>query len=252
MISLEEEWEFNVAGVYNYKKPGPLKYYFDYILHNHNNISGDILEAGVFKGRSLLGIALMLRELGSDKKVYGFDTFSGFPPIYHKNDDIDKFNYLFSQGKITKEHLDKVKKNIELRSVSNSKKPNAENISLSGDFSNNSKEVLDSKIQLLGLDNVVLVPGPFDETMVNDKFANLELMAAILDCDLYESYHTSLNFIWPKLAYKGYLYLDEYYSLKFPGAMIATDEFFSDKIDKPHCNQIETGDFERWAVIKNK
>jgi len=33
--------------------------------------------------------------------------------------------------------------------------------------------------------------------------------------------------------------------------MIATDEFFNDKVDKPQCHQMEVGDFERWAVIKN-
>ena len=251
MLTLKDEWEFNVAGVYNYRKPGPLKNYFDFIAINHEKISGDILEAGVFKGRSLLGVALMLKELGSSKKVYGFDTFSGFPPIYHENDDIDKFDDLFSNNKITEEHLSKVKKNIALRSLSNTIKPNAENISLSGDFSNNSKEVLESKIKILGLDNIVLVQGPFEDTMLSEDFANLKLMAAILDCDLYESYHTSLSFIWPKLVHNGYLYLDEYYSLKFPGAMIATDEFFNDKKEKPYLHQTEPGDFERWAVLKN-
>jgi len=250
MMTLEEDWEFNVAGVYNYKKPGPLKNYFDFIINNHNKINGDILEAGVFKGRSLLGVALMLKEAGSNKKIYGFDTFSGFPPIYHENDDIDKFDFLFSQGKITKKHLEKVRKNKILRSMSNVNKPNAENISLSGDFSNNSKEVLDAKIKTLGLDNVILVPGRFDETMISKKFDNLELMAAILDCDLYESYHTTLNFIWPKLVENGYIYLDEYYSLKFPGAMIATDEFFSNKDQKLNCHIKEKGDFERWSVKK--
>ena len=83
-----------------------------------------------------------------------------------------------------------------------------------------------------------------------EQFTDMELMAAILDCDLYESYHTSLNFIWPKLSDNGYIYLDEYYSLKFPGAMIATDEFFQTKRQKPICHMKEKGDFERWSVIK--
>lgn len=40
---------------------------------------GDIVEAGVFQGHTLLATALLLRELGSDKKVVGFDSFTGFP-----------------------------------------------------------------------------------------------------------------------------------------------------------------------------
>ena len=47
------------------------------------------------------------------------------------------------------------------------------------------------------------------------------------------------------------MYLDEYYSLKFPGARIATDEFFFDKNDKPEMYPRQTMDFERWFVTKN-
>ena len=108
---LYEDWEFNVLGIYNYKKPGPLENYFDFIRENHLRIKGDILEAGVYQGRSLLGMALMLKELGSDKKVYGFDTFSGFPPIYHENDEFAKFEWLLGQGRISSDHFEKIKRN---------------------------------------------------------------------------------------------------------------------------------------------
>jgi hypothetical protein len=36
-------------------------------------------------------MALMLKEIGSSKKVYGFDSFEGFPPVYHPNDDLRMF-----------------------------------------------------------------------------------------------------------------------------------------------------------------
>jgi len=75
-------------------------------------------------------------------------------------------------------------------------------------------------------------------------------MAALLDSDLYLSYKTVLPFIWDRLVTAGYMFLDEYYSLKFPGARIATDEFFTDKKDKPRKHRVDAGDFERWHVRK--
>ena len=54
---------------------------------NHNKIDGDIVESGVYKGSSLLAMGLLLKEIGSSKKVYGFDSFSGFPPVFHDYDD---------------------------------------------------------------------------------------------------------------------------------------------------------------------
>ena len=45
--------------------------------------------------------------------------------------------------------------------------------------------------------------------------------------------------------------LDEYYSLKFPGAKIACDEFFKENRIFPKFSKIRQGDFERWYVKKN-
>jgi hypothetical protein len=246
---LNDDWEFNVLGIYNYKQPGPLEDYFNYILENHERVDGDLVEAGVFQGRSLLGMGLLLKELGSSKKIYGFDTFAGFPPINAKEDDLERFDDLLSQGRITSDHLDKVRQNLRFRSAFVND-PSARNLSLSGDFSSSNVDLIKMKIELLGLDNVVLVPGPFDETFVKERETPNGLMAAILDCDLYASYWTVLPFVWERLNRGGYVYLDEYYSLKFPGAMIATDEFFSDKKDKPFKHKQRPGDFERWAVTK--
>ena len=49
------------------------------IRENHTEILGDIVEAGVYRGNSLIAIGMLLKELGSSKKIYGFDSFSGFP-----------------------------------------------------------------------------------------------------------------------------------------------------------------------------
>jgi hypothetical protein len=249
-MRLREDWEFNVLGVYNYRRPGHLRHYMDFIAENHDRLDGDILEAGVYRGRSLLAVALLLKDLGSPKHVYGFDTFTGFPPVYHPNDEVARFDVLRAQRRISQAHLRKVKKNLLLRSLElgENNRPSPASLSLSGDFSNNCLDALRRRLELLELDNVTLVAGPFEETMGAAAGPPGRLMAALLDCDLYESYRVALPFVWSRLSVGGYVALDEYYSLKFPGARIATDEFFLDNPDRPQRHKPERGDFERWYV----
>jgi hypothetical protein len=251
-MTLLDDWEFNVLGIYNYRQPGPLRHFYQYVQENHAHVPGDVLEAGVFRGRSLLATALLLKELGSAKKVYGFDSFGGFPPVYHPNDDLARFDDLRAAGRITPAHHEAVQRNRQFRSLALPEGVglSAANISLSGDFSRTSADEIQRKAALLELDNIVLVPGPFEQTMAPSGLPDVRLMAALVDCDLYASYKACLPFIWPRLSAGGYVFLDEYYSLKFPGARIATNEFFAGQPDRPQMHVVERGDFERWFVRK--
>ena len=250
-MKIKNEWEFNVLGVYHYLKPGEKSNYFDYIIENHNHIEGDIYEAGVFNGASLLATGLLLKELGSSKHVYGFDSFEGFPPVYHEKDELSQFDQLFNKKTISEKHYADVQKNKELRSLLMTEELTVSNISSSANFVCSSLEGLQRKIKYLGLDNVHLIKGPFNETMSESQSFPTKIMAGILDCDLYLSYQTALPFIWSRLSKGGYIFLDEYYSIKFPGARIATNEFFDSKQDKPQQHKYSPGDFERWFVRKN-
>ena len=58
-----------------------LRFFYKYIINNINRIEGDILDLGVYRGRSLITTAIILKKLRSKRKVYGFDTFSGFPKL---------------------------------------------------------------------------------------------------------------------------------------------------------------------------
>lgn len=253
LARLEEDWEFNVVGVYNYKRAGQFQAIFDFIRRNHDRIAGDIVEAGVFRGSSLIALGLMLKELRSTKKVFGYDTFSGFPPGYHKKDQLDSFQELYLEGHITAEHLEKVQRNIAVRSTLSQKSVNVSDISSSGNFSGTSRELVEKKIALLGLDNIVLIEGPFEHTMGKKKNGPDEIMAALMDCDLYESYRTAFSFFQSKLVQGGMIYLDEYYSLKFPGARYATNEFLADNPDfRLSCYQKDFGDFERWFLLRKE
>jgi hypothetical protein len=247
---LKQEWEFNDLQICNYKIPGKLKGYFDFITQNHNHLEGDICEVGVYRGFSILATGLLLKDLGSDKKVYGFDSFAGFPS-YHENDSLTKFEDLYASKAISEEHFEDYKLNILHKKFISGKQINPSTISSSLDFSETSLELLKSKIDYLGLDNIVLVDGDYKDTMRDKSLAGVNFMSALIDCDLYESHKFSLPFVWDRMVLNGYIYLDEYYSLKFPGARIATNEFFLDKKDKPQMYPRNLMDFERWFVLKN-
>ena len=248
---IREAWEFNILEVYNYHHPGPLEGYFTFVREHHRVLPGDLLEAGVYRGKSLLAMALMLKELGSPKKIYGYDTWSGFPPIYGPQDSLERWDDLYRARRISARHLEKTKLQVAHRALgSPAGTIDSSNISLSGDFSSCAKSALERKIAYLGLDNVVLVEGSFAETMNGPSEGPRELMAALIDADLYASYQVALPYIWSRLTRGGYLYLDEYYSLKFPGAMIACDEFFATCLDKPQQHDRAYGDFERWFARK--
>lgn len=241
-----DAWHFEVLGMTDPSRPGKLRGYFDFIREHHDRTDGDILEVGVYRGASLLATALLLQELGSDKKVIGFDSFSGFPG-YHANDELDRFEDLARDGRVSAEHIAAVRLNRRLRSAVAGRQVDAGSISSSGNFSRVARSELETKIELLGLENIKLVEGEFAETMVED---GRRYSAVLMDCDLYESHRVALGYCWPRLSDGGFVFLDEYYSLKFPGARIAIDEFCASRGLSPQMHECLPGEFERWSLRK--
>ena len=249
-MKFDYDWQYNVLDIYNYHKSGKLDGYFNFIRESHSLIDGDICEVGVYKGHSLIATALILKEIGSDKQVWGFDSFSGFP-FYHANDNLSKFEEMYANGVISDEHIHDCRLNIKLKEFISGRTVSPSNISSSLDFSETSLSLLKRKIKYLGLDNIVLVDGDYKKTMTKKAHKDIKFMATLVDCDLYESHKIALPFVWERMVNGGYMYLDEYYSLKFPGARIATDEFFFNKNNQPEMYPRQTMDFERWFVIKS-
>jgi len=245
---LRHDWEFNVLDIYNYGRAGRLETYFNFIAGNLD-MPGDICEAGVYRGNSLLATALWLKELGSDKRVIGFDSFKGLP-VSHPFDAPARFTNLARAGRISQDHHRQVSALWKIRSLMLGELPTPHTISsCAGDMSDTDLNLLVDKMDYLGLDNIDIHIGPFKETMVatNDYI----FMAALMDCDFYESYKTALPYIWEHLSPGGFVFLDEYYSLKFPGARIACDMFFENRPEKPQLLSKYPGEFERWGVIKS-
>jgi len=246
-----ESWEFDVLKIYNPLRQGHLSAWMDILRNTVPSIPGDVVEAGVFQGKSLLAGAHVLAEVAPDKTILGYDTFSGFPPVGVPEDHPDRFHDLAADGSISSDHLNRVQRNIDhLRFLKGAEEINHENVSSSGAFENTSKQGILKMAQYLHLTNVQLIEGPFEETMVARDEDERTFAAAILDCDLHQSYLTALAYIWPRLSPGGVVYLDEYYSLKFPGAKVATDSFFAE-LDA-HFDHItdDFNGFERWWVTK--
>jgi len=254
-INLKNNWEFNNFEIYNFNNPGSFDSYLKFIKKNHKKIKGDLIEAGVFRGKSLLAIALYLKKIKSKKKIYGFDTWAGFPKNLKQNfhDKKERWEDLLKQKIISKKHYEEVIKNRKYTAFNkklNKNKLTSFNLSSSGDFKACSIKDIKRKIKFLKLDNIILVKGPFNSTMSDKKFQNLKIFSAIIDSDLYDSYRVALPFIWKRLEKKGIIFLDEYYSLKFPGARIACRNFFKKEKIKPKMLKKVPREFERWCIEK--
>ena len=244
----DAEFIYSALKIENHSKHSSsrLRFWFNHLKEHHQDIDGDVFEFGVFQGASLISIAILAKRLGSKKKIYGFDTFSGFP-AYSQNDRLDNFENI-NLSNTTKNRIKTLHK---IRSHSLGLYPS--NISEAGDFSDTSLFNLKKRIALLGLDNIQLVEGDFSET-VPKFFRNFKgkVFSANIDCDLYDGYKIVLKHLEEPLSKRGYIHLDEYYSLKFPGARIATDEFLENsKLALKSQNSVAPHEFERWYLTKN-
>jgi hypothetical protein len=245
-----DDWIFNSLQIENFSQwsKSRLRHWFYHARENHDKINGDIFEFGVYKGGGAIAMALLLKKMDSNKKIYAFDSFSGFPE-YHPNDDLSMFGKrpdLFNE-----EHIQKAQLCKEIAEWRTQERVNASNISTSGDFSDVSLSWLSSRINKFGLDNIFLIEGAFDKT-VPEFFGEYSgsVFSANIDCDLYLGYSTTLPHVYQRSNIGSMIYLDEYYSLKFPGARIAVEEFLLDRREVAIQLPSEQNEFERWAIVK--
>jgi len=250
MINKNKNYVFDMLGLEGPHKQtiSQQRFWYDHIRKNAFKDDGDIFEFGVYRARSLITAALILKELNSKKKIYGFDTFEGFPSL-SKFDDLNQFK---NNKYFNKKLVNEVKNYLKLKKIFFKKKKfNSYSISTSKDFRDTSYEDVIKKINYFKLDNIKLIKGEFKNTV--PKFFNknnIKISSCNIDCDLYDSYKLLLPIVFQNLSNKGYIFLDEYYSLKFPGAKIATDDFckkFKIKIKK---HKTRVGEFERYYLAK--
>lgn len=137
-----------------------------------NDVPGDFLEAGVWRGGASMYARRVLDTLGAhDRKVWVCDSFEGLPKSTHPEDFLD-FNGL-SQLEVP---LEEVEANF-------------------------------SKYGLLS--NVEFVKGWFKDTLPAVA-PRLTLSVLRLDGDLYESTMDTLVPLYPRISRGGYVIVDDY------------------------------------------
>jgi len=153
---------------------------------------GSVIECGVFRGGSLVKIGARLRESGSDKKIYGVDTFEGHP--FQSEEDVpDNGRIVHRTGLFADNHMEKVQKCL--------------------------KEA--------GLADVILLKGLVGEVLPQ-RFGEEKFCFAHLDLDLYLSTRDALAFIAPRLVSGGVIVFDDYGGYDSPGVTRAVNELLED------------------------
>jgi O-methyltransferase len=71
-----------------------------------------------------------------------------------------------------------------------------------------------------------------------------------MDCNLYEPHLHALNYSWKYLVKNGGIFLDDYFSLKYPGARIAINQFCKKHRIKIKFVKNIPGDFKRYYIKK--
>jgi len=167
-----------------------------------NNIEGDLVECGVWRGGSAMTIALALKEMGKeDREIYLYDTFTGMSTPTDK--DVSKFwgkaSDIFLTTRTSEDTsnwclspLDEVKNNLKKTSYSKEK--------------------------------IHYIKGKVEDTIPETMPKKIALLR--LDTDWYTSTKHELIHLFPKLSKNGILILDDYGD--WEGAKKAVDEYIKE------------------------
>lgn len=164
-----------------------------------NNIEGDFVECGVWKGGSCMLIAYtLLQNNVEDRNIWLYDTFAGMTQPGEKDGEAEKAEWL-------KQKLTEEKNNWclgELNDVKN-------NLSITG----------------YPVDKLNFIRGKVEDTIPGHLPGKIALLR--LDTDWYESTKHELEYLYPLLVSQGVLIIDDYGT--WQGARKATDEYFKDE-----------------------
>ncbi|AJF62656.1 MAG: O-methyltransferase [archaeon GW2011_AR20] len=156
-----------------------------------NNIKGDLIEFGVYKGGSIIQFAKVLKELNSNKLIYGLDTFEGLPPETKGKDDVP----FFYKGSMDYNNINKLKKVLVKNNVGN---------------------------------KIVLIKGLFKDTIPKLP-KELNFCYAYVDCDMYEGTKQALEYLIPRMNKNGIIFIDDISSKSFVGVKKAVYEYLNSK-----------------------
>jgi O-methyltransferase len=165
-------------------------------LHNRiSHLNGSIIEAGVAGGSGLATFVLLEDLRKSKRKIWAFDSFSGFPSGSNADSLVFQKFGKPAYKDFTEDWVMDVLVSIPL-----------------------SVEILE---------NITLCKGFMPQSFNQYDLGPVALLN--VDVDLYQSTKDVLEYFWPMMESTGVVILDEYDSdndsVKWPGAKKAIDEF---------------------------
>tara|TARA_Y100001958_G_C21196401_1_gene523675 strand:+ start:424 stop:1185 length:762 start_codon:yes stop_codon:yes gene_type:complete len=169
----------------------------------NNKIEGDIVECGIWKGISIVFFSkiLDLKKI-KEKKIFGYDTFEGFPKPGQKD--------------VTKE-------GTLMRSTFEKKKINED----SSDWNYCSLADAQRNIEnnTINSNNIILIKGKVENTLKDEHNIPKKISILKLDTCLYESTKLELEVLFPRIQKGGILIVDNY--VNFKGVQDAVKEYFA-------------------------
>jgi hypothetical protein len=195
-----------------------------------NNIEGDLIETGVWRGGATIFMRAVLKAHGvSDRIVWVADSFEGFPSIKE------------SDAAYRKDALDCVSPTGHQIDRYNDGGPMKLGISVSLDQVKQNFERFD----LLD-DQVRFLKGWFCDTLSTAPIERLSVLR--LDGDLYQSTMDALKALYHKVSIGGYVIIDDYNS--WPHCKQAVDDFRNEHCISEEIIKID-GEAIFWKVISN-
>ena len=186
-------------------------------------VKGSIVECGVYKGFGTMTwakLSTMLEPENLTRRIYGFDTFTGFPSVSNKDDNA------------VIEHE-------------------------CGELSSDSYEELSELIveydrdRFLGhIEKVRLIKGDVGETIPKFISENPHLIVSLLflDMDLYEPTKTALNYFLPRMPRGAVLAFDELDNPMWPGETLALLDHFG--IRNSRLQKLEWDPYIAYTIIE--
>ena len=182
---------------------------FEYV--QAKGISGDYVECGVWKGGNLILLSNLQEQIGENRSIYGFDTFSGMT----EPAEIDR-NYM---GQSAREIM-----------ASTAKVDGEHSIHAFASLQLVNQNLSDNKAK-----NIKLIQGDVAKSLMDSKNLPGKIAILRLDTDWYESTKIELEVLYPLLEPGGVLIIDDYGH--FEGAKKAVDEYFRDS--KPWMQYVD-------------
>lgn len=181
----------------------------EYVVRN--NIEGAIVECGVWRGGSMMAVALMLLNLRHyTKELYLYDVFESLMPIPTEKDiTLDGKRFIELIGNNPKQYWKLVTLSEVQNNLKNTRYP---------------------------IDKIHFIKGKVEDTLRTNYPKSISLLR--LDTDWYESTKIELEVLYPRLSKGGILIIDDYMSHK--GARKAVDEYFTGSDFTPFFNRIDT------------